>query len=562
MAYFQDPPQLGNQFDDDRVLRDFLARTMAPDALRNIVPSLRAMGDLAAGHLLELNRVYRTAEPELIQYNPWGQRVDDIRVTPAWKEYARIAVEHGLVATAYERRHAEFSRLHQMALAYLFHPSSQVYTCPLSMTDGAVRTLHLHGQPALQQHAIPRLISRDPATAWTSGQWMTERIGGSDVGLSETVARQSPEGWRLYGNKWFTSAITSDMALTLARPEGNGPGGRGLAMFYLEQRLPDGRLNGIRVNRLKDKLGTRALPTAELELEGTLAEPVAGLADGTRMITPMLQITRTWNAVCAVAFMRRGMALARDFARRRFAFGATLNDKPLHIDTLAMMQAETEAAFTLVFHMVALLGREEAGVITDDERTVLRLLQPITKLLTAKQAVAVASEVLEAFGGAGYVEDTGLPVLLRDTQVLSIWEGTTNVLALDAFRAIAQEGGLTPFLNAIRTRAHAASHAELQQPARIALAAIDRAEAWLASAQRRGRDTLETGARRFAVTVGRTMELSLLIEAAEWAIAQRNDGRAAAAAVRFAYNGIDCLAAPEDAIASNRALAMDEELAP
>src|SRR5439155_8705142 len=144
------------------------------------------------------------------------------------------------------------------------------------------------------------------------GQWMTERTGGSDVGLSETVARQSPEGWRLYGTKWFTSATTSQMALTLARPEGNGPGGRGLALFYLEVRDAEGRPN-VQLNRLKDKLGTRKVPTAELTLDGARAQPVAGLSDGIRNISSMLNITRTWNAVMAASGMRRGLALARDY---------------------------------------------------------------------------------------------------------------------------------------------------------------------------------------------------------------------------------------------------------
>ncbi|HVN84458.1 MAG TPA: acyl-CoA dehydrogenase family protein [Candidatus Binatia bacterium] len=560
MAFTQDPPRLGNQYDDDRVLRDFLSRTVPPDVQRDIGPSLREMGAQAGGDLFALSQRYRDAEPELIQWDPWGNRIDEVRVTPAWEVYARRAVDHGLLATAYERKHAEHSRVHQMALVYLFHPSSQVYTCPLSMTDGAARTLEVHGSPQLRARAIPRLTSRDPATAWTSGQWMTEQIGGSDVGLSQTIARQTAEGWRLYGTKWFTSAVTSDMALTLARPEGNGPGGRGLAMFYLEQRTADGKLNGIRVNRLKDKLGTRALPTAELELDGALAEPVAGLADGTRMITPMLNITRTWNAVCAIAAMRRCVALARDYANRRTAFGATLSAKPLHLDTLAAMQAQAEAAFGLVFFSVSLLGREEVGVISDEERALLRLVQPITKLLTAKQAVLLASETLEAFGGAGYVEDTGLPVLLRDTQVLSIWEGTTNVLALDAFRAIAREGGLPPFLIAARTRARAARHGALTKPAQAVLDAIDHAEAWLGETQRRSSVMLEAGARRFALTLGRAMELALLVEAAQWAIDQRGDARPVAAAVRFAASGIDLLAGSDQAELASRALALDEHL--
>jgi len=562
MAFIQDPPRLRNQYHDDRVLRAFLMRTLPPDSLRAIEPELEHMGELAVGRLFELSQTYRTAEPELVHWDPWGNRIDEIRVTPAWQEYARVAVEAGLVATAFERRHGEYSRVHQMALVHLFHPSSQVYTCPLAMTDGAARTLELHATPTLRERVLPRLLAREPRDAWTAGQWMTERIGGSDVGLSETTARQSAAGWRLYGTKWFTSAATADVALTLARPEGNGPGGRGLALFYLEQRLSDGRRNGIRVLRLKQKLGTRALPTAELELDGTLAEPVAGLTHGTRNISTVLNLTRTWNAVCAGACMRRGVALARDYARRRTAFGTTLARQPLHLDTLAVMQAETEAVVNLVLYTVHLLGREEVGRIGNEERACLRLLFSICKLITAKQAIAVVSEAIEAIGGAAYIEDTGLPMLLRDTHVLPIWEGTTNVLALDAMRTIAREGGIMAFLQSVRAHTAAAVHPALSAPARTALAAVKRVEGWLASTRRQKLPAREADARRFALTLGRTMELALMIEAAQWAIDVQRDGRAAAAAVRFASAGVDCLNAPDDCEEPNRALGMDEEFQP
>jgi len=324
MSFVQTPPVLGNQYREDRVLQSFLRRHVPADTLAAIAPSLDRMGERAVGDLAAAGMAGRSDEPELIQWDAWGNRVDEIRVPEAWRTFARAAVEEGLVATAYERAHGEYSRLHQFALVYLFDRSTKVYTCPLAMTDGCARTLELIAPAALRDRVVTRLTSRDPARAWTSGQWMTERTGGSDVGLSETVARQSPEGWRLYGTKWFTSAITADVALTLARPEGGAAGGRGLALFLVETRNHEGRLNGIRVDRLKEKLGTRMVPTAELTLEGTLATPVAGLSDGVRNIAPMLNITRTWNAVCSAASLRRGVALARAYAARRVAFGCSL----------------------------------------------------------------------------------------------------------------------------------------------------------------------------------------------------------------------------------------------
>jgi acyl-CoA dehydrogenase len=540
MSFVQTPPVLGNQYEQDRVLQSFLRRRLPADVRDAITPSLARMGARACGDLWAAATAAYGEEPELVQWDPWGNRIDAIVVPEAWKLFARAAVEEGLIATAYERAHGEYSRLHQFALVYLFDRSAKVYTCPLAMTDGCARTLEVTADDELRDRVVARLASRDPASAWTSGQWMTERTGGSDVGLSETVARKTPEGWRLYGVKWFTSAITADVALTLARPEGAGPGGRGLALFLVELRDAEGKLNGIQVNRLKDKLGTRMVPTAELTLDGTLAIPVAGTSDGIRNITPMLNITRTWNAVCSVASLRRGVALARDYAARRVAFGAPLAEKPLHIDTLAGMQAEHEAAFHLAFHGVALLGREETGVITDDEAALLRLLQPLAKLTTARQAVAGASETLEAFGGAGYVEDTGLPELLRDAQVLSIWEGTTNVLALDALRAIARAEALPLLSREVRRRAESGlADPGLRAPATAALSAIEHAEAWIAAASRRGGEHVEAGARRFALTLGRTLALALLVDHAAWALTAEQDPRPAAAARRFARAGVD-----------------------
>lgn len=556
MSFFQESPQLGNQYEQDRVLKSFLRRSLPAEVRSEIEPQLTRMGELAAGPLLELAVVHRRDEPEHIPFDPWGRRIDEVRVNAAWREYARVAAEEGLIATAYERAHGTYSRIHQFALVYLFDPSAQFYTCPLAMTDGCARTLEVLATPELRERVLPRLLSRDPARVWTSGQWMTERIGGSDVGLSEMLARETPEGWRLRGTKWFVSAVTSEVALTLARPEGNGPGGKGLALFFVQARDERGRLHRIVLDRLKDKLGTRQLPTAELTLDDTPAELVCGTSDGVRNMATMLNLTRTWNAVCCVAKLRRGLALARDYARRRVAFGAPLAEKPLHIATLADLAAEQEAAFLLTFNAVALLGREETGELNPRDAALLQLLQPVAKLTTARQAVAGASEIVEGFGGAGYVEDTGLPELLRDCQVYPIWEGTTNVLALEAFRAIQRADALTPFLEEIRTRANAGSHLALREPARAACSAAQRAQDWWSSSDR-GPVAFEAGARRFALTLGRALSLALLVDQAQWAIDTDGDGRSAEAARRFAAGGVDCLDAPDADPAAGAALALD-----
>ncbi|WP_438014546.1 acyl-CoA dehydrogenase family protein [Sorangium sp. So ce315] len=542
MAFYQDPPTLGNQYDDDRVLRSYLARVLPREVAASITPSLHEMGELAGGHLYRLQLADRANEPKLTSWDAWGQRVDRVEVTQLWKEAARIACERGVVAAAYERAHGAFSRVHQFALAYLFDPSSDVYTCPLAMSDGAARTLLASGNRALIDRAVPRLTSRDPANAWTSGQWMTERTGGSDVGRSETVARPGPDGaYRLYGTKWFASSATSEMALALARPEGNPEGSRGLALFYLELAGDEGRREGILINRLKDKLGTRKVPTAEIALEGALATPVDGLANGIRTIAPMLNVTRTWNAVSAVAAMRRGLSLARSYAQRRVQFGTPLADKPLHMDTLAELQAEFEGAFHLTFRAIELLGREETGSLTESEAKLLRLIIPITKLTTAKQAVAVLSEVLEAFGGAGYVEDTGLPRLLRDAQVLPIWEGTTNVLSLDALRVIQKDSSLDVLAAEVARLLTGVVEPKLAEAETAASRAVSHARAWLKEMAGTDREGLEAGARRVAITLGRALELALLVRHAAWAMDRERSRTALAAAVQFARNGVDLI---------------------
>ncbi|MGH9929301.1 MAG: acyl-CoA dehydrogenase family protein [Pyrinomonadaceae bacterium] len=552
MPFQQKPPTLGNQYEDDRVLRSYLARVFPRDTFREIETSLREMGELAGGELYQMQLADRLNEPTLTQWDPWGNRIDRVELTPLWRRAEQLAVEQGVVATAYEQNHGNLSRVYQCALAYLFTPSTDIYSCPLAMTDGAARTLLSSGNQALIDRAVPHLTTRDPKKFWTSGQWMTEITGGSDVGTSEAIARQEADGsWRLYGNKWFTSAITSQVALTLARPEGNPPGGRGLALFYLELRDDSGRLRNIRIDRLKDKLGTRKVPTAELTLDGTPAQLVQGTTDGVRNITPVLNITRLWNGISAVSLMRRGVALATDYARQRSAFGAKLSEKPLHMDTLAGLQAETEAAFHLAFFVAELTGRAEVGEIDEAGASLLRLLIPVMKLLTGKQAVVVASEVLEAFGGAGYVEDTGLPTLLRDSQVLPIWEGTTNVLALDVLRALGPNDRVLQTLKAeVKRCLEFVRDSALTNAARITQATLEHAESWLARAREADQQTLEAGARRFAMTLGRTMELALLIKHAQWIGEHEAEKRATAAARLFAASGIDLLTAQNIADAS------------
>jgi hypothetical protein len=239
--------------------------------------------------------------------------------------------------------------------------------------------------------------------------------------------------------------------------------------------------------------------------------------------------------------MRRGVALARSYAEKREAFGKPIIDHPLHQETLADAQATYEGAFHLTFRLAELLGRTETGEATGEETALLRLITPIAKLITAKQSVSVSSEMLEAFGGAGYVEDTGLPMLLRDAQVLPIWEGTTNVLSLDLLRAIQKIGSVTPVQNELKACAEAADTPTLKKALRPALAAFRDAARWMQGALG-DEEALQAGARRFALTLGNALELAYTVRHAQWLLDHEQDGRSAAAAERLAARRVSRIA--------------------
>lgn len=425
-AFLQEPNGPVDLWLADDALQAELARRLPAEVLDRARPALERMGHLTAGPLWSLMRQAEQEPPQLLHFDPWGRRVDVIKLSPAWDALQVLSAQEGLVAIGYDPDLGPHARTVQAALIHLFSASSAIYSCPLAMTDAAARVLLDLGPEDLQARLLPRLLARDPETFITSGQWMTERPGGSDVGLSETIARpvdDRGEVYTLHGVKWFTSATTSEMALTLARIEDGAdpalPGSRGLTMFLVEvEREAQGGLAGIEIRRLKDKLGTKALPTAELTLDGVRARRLGPVGRGVPSISTMLNITRYWNAASSSSAMAQAAAWARDYAQKRIAFGRPVAAHPAHRRVLEEMEAEAAGAFALVAELAGLMGRVETGLGSEDEHRRLRALLPIAKLTTGKQAVAVTSEALEAFGGAGYVEDTGLPRMLRDAQTL------------------------------------------------------------------------------------------------------------------------------------------------
>merc|ERR1712013_803312 len=368
---------------------------------------LERFGERVATEVWNLGQECGKREPYLEQTDGWGHRVDRVVTCEAWKRQKEIAAEEGLVSIPYTGTYGPYNRLYQAAKLLMYDPASGMYGCPLAMTDGAACTIKSLGLEEEMEEAWRGLTSRDPKTFWTSGQWMTEPRGGSDVGAAtDTIAIPSEDGgFRLRGYKWFSSATDSDMALTLARVNNSSR----LSMFYLKTRDQTGALNGIQVAKMKNKMGTRQLPTAELLLSGTE--------------------------------MRKVVSLARDFATRRRAFGRPIAGQPLHMQALVRMEVETRGCQLLLLELARQQGLVESQLAQDQDTLLLRLFMPVAKFYTAKASVATISEGLECFGGQGYIEDTGIPGLLRDAQVMPIWEGTSSVMALDVRRAIAKTGG-------------------------------------------------------------------------------------------------------------------------
>ncbi|XP_039361336.1 acyl-CoA dehydrogenase family member 11-like isoform X2 [Mauremys reevesii] len=488
-TFFQEQPRIGNQYLEDAFLQRYLKTHLPSQVLEKVSLDLERFGARVTAEIDSLGRECELNPPALQHYDAWGRRVDHIVTCPAWKRMKEIAAEEGLIAEAYERKYSIWSRVQQVAKLYLYAPSAGLFTCPLAMTDGAAKVIESLGISGPLAKAFGHLTSRDPKKFWTSGQWMTERKGGSDVASgTESVAREQPDGtYCLYGFKWFTSATDSDMALTLARiMEAQGrveQGSKGLSLFFLEVRDKEGKLNGIEVQRLKEKLGTRQVPTAELLLDGSKAHRISAEGRGVASIANMLTITRIHNVIFAVAAMRRVINLAREYAGKRVVFGKLIKDHPLHMQTMARLEA-----------------------------------------------IAVISEGLECFGGQGYMEDTGLPGALRDAQVLTIWEGTTNILSLDVLRSLAKSQGqvLAAFCSGVQGKlALASSISELESSVQLLQDALHRLGQFTQRVGSKGAVAMELAARDFAYTLARIYTGALLLEHAAQPDASSTDTYAA-----------------------------------
>jgi alkylation response protein AidB-like acyl-CoA dehydrogenase len=527
MARFvQAVPEPPDPYTGDPMLRSWLRRHLgrgAPAAGedRAAASRLATLSAEVTGPLREAHHQAEANPPRLVRYDAWGARIDRVETPAGWETHRRAAARHALVALPYlpgaRAQWGAATRVVQHALLHLYGPESATFSCPVAMSDGAAALLrHPDVDPEIRDAWLPRLVSTDPRVAITSGQWMTEATGGSDLARAGTTARpgSGPDrSWRLTGEKWFCSAIDAPVAVALARPQGAPAGSRGLAPF-LVPRAEGG--SGVRVHRLKDKLGTRALPTAEVGLSDAYALPLGdpGRAGLARMMT-LVQVARLHNAAAAAAGMRRGLSYAHAYATARQVAGGRLADSPLHRATLGMLGVDAAGAFVLAGHGFGLLGRVD---LDGDPAAAaeLRIVATLAKLATGRLAVASAAEYLECFGGAGYVEDTGIPRLLRDAQVLPIWEGTTNVLALDVLRAVSRERGTDQPGGPVLARLDAAVDLAPALADPLRQATVELREALARVAADPHHPAVVAGARDLALDLAYALAAALLLEHAAW----------------------------------------------
>jgi acyl-CoA dehydrogenase len=418
----------------DRGLRDLLQAYLDPNDFKRLEPHFNRLGELAGGRLDELARIADKHAPILNPRDRFGRDEDWIDYHSSYREMENIAfgdfqfhaMSHRAGTLGMDR---PLPAVAKYALQYLFVQAEFGIMCPISVTDTSIHLIRKFASAELKEYLLPKMLSGDLATMWKGTQFMTERAGGSDVGAIETTARCEDGVWRLYGDKWFCSHADADVGLLLARPEGAPDGTAGLALFALPRRLKDGRRNAYRIVRLKDKLGTRSMASGEILLEGAEAYLVGDADRGLKQMMEQVNLSRLSHGVRAAAMMRRCLNEALACARGRSAFGKSIIEYPLLRRQLLKIAVPTEQSLSMFLFAASAMDRANAG--SKDAETVLRILTPLLKFRACRDNIPVATGAMEVRGGNGYIEEWVNARLIRDAQIGVLWEGTSNINALD-----------------------------------------------------------------------------------------------------------------------------------
>ncbi|MBN9540024.1 MAG: DNA alkylation response protein [Alphaproteobacteria bacterium 65-37] len=518
----------------------------------HLEPTFDRLGGLAGGRLDELAGLADHNPPTLSVRRRTGQDCNVVEKHPAYVEMERLAFsELGLAAMSHRGGVLGWNEpmppAAKYALTYLFVQAEFGLMCPVSMTDSLTRTLRRYGEPKLVSRFLERLTTLDFDELAQGAMFMTEQGAGSDVSATATVAASQPDGtWKLTGDKWFCSNADADFAMVLARSE-QVPGMKGISLFLLPKTKADGRPNDYRILRLKDKLGTRSMASGEIRLDGAEAYLVGERGRGFNQMADMVNNSRLSNGVRAAGLMRRAVTEALFIARHRQAFGKRLIELPLMRRQLAKMMVTAEQARTMMFLTADALDRANQGDATGAK--LARIMTPLIKFRACRDARRVTGDAMEVRGGCGYIEEWSDARLVRDAHLGSIWEGTSNIVALDVSRAIARDEAL-PALKARNEELLAAAKLDAETQALFA-GTLERTCAFAADVAARKSDVL---ARQSASALYHiTTAIGLAREANQLGLPRR--GALARMVLTHRLLPRDPLAAEEDTAALDAALA-------
>jgi acyl-CoA dehydrogenase len=446
--------QSKNFFESDQILRAYLLDKLSPDAQAYAMPLLEKLGEQAATVMDALSLTADKNPPQLVKRDKWGETINAVEFHPAYWELMKIAVESQMMRIKWEPslRQKFQGQRHKLgfSLGLLYGMSESGQYCPLCMTDGVAHLIDRFATEADKGRLLPHIYTTDPQDFYTGAMFLTEKAGGSDVGANTVQARELGNGlYGLYGEKWFCSNVNAQIIFALARTQEEVQGTKGLSIFLVERTLENGDPNPIDIVRLKDKLGTRSMASGECLLNGTVGKLVGPEFQGFRVMTEMINLSRVYNSVAALAGGRRALVEAWQFLSFRVTFGKLALEHALVRAKFWELSALHLANFHLVWRAVDAMDRAEAG--DKDEAELLRALTPMVKRDSAEMAVYLCRESMELMGGMGYIEDTVIPKTMRDAMVLPIWEGAGNIMVLDMLRVLAKGQGFGLILKEIQT---------------------------------------------------------------------------------------------------------------
>jgi alkylation response protein AidB-like acyl-CoA dehydrogenase len=520
-----------NWYDTDPNLQFLMGRLLAPADFDWLEPELRKIGALCGGPVAARAEVTDKHPPELVKFDRWGNTLDEVRHHPGALATKRDLWEAGVSGPRLydeaRRRGRHLPETVPTALNYMLSQAEIGMLCSIGMTSGVIGLVRRFAPPEVQRELMPHLTAEHFDDAWDGAMFMTEKTGGSDLATLTTTARPDGDRWILNGSKWFCSNVDAGAIATLARPEGGADGLRGVALFLVPRIRRDGSRNGISIRRLKDKLGTRAVPTAEVDFidaEASLLAGSEGSASDGKGINRMMEMvndSRRTIAVMSLGIMRRSVLESAIFSWHRRAFGRALRDLPMMREMLVGMTVELEAAAALVFASAS------------GNSALARVLVPVAKLRASRRGVEFASQAVEVHGGNGYVENWPVARQLRDAQSNTIWEGTENIICLDILRALRSEQVMQAAFTALGERVEAAGALLAATRATVARALGEVREA-LAHLSRLDRELAELRARVFGNYLADAASAALLLEEAAFELSTSGNARKAVIAHLFA----------------------------